>query len=364
MTQRTFTTTPMTSTIGIDLGDRKSHTFELAPDGSEARGVVPTTEEGFSELLVNREPCLVVIEVSTHSPWVSRLVRRLGHRCVVADARRLPLISKGARKNDRADAEILARLARADLSLLNPITHRHEGHQADLAVLRARAALVESRTRLINHVRSVVKSVGRRVPSGIGADSFAKKAREHVPEELEAALVPILEQVSTLTSGIKHFDGRIEALSGKKYPETGVLRRVPGVGPVIALYYVLVLSDPNRFEKSRNVGPYLGVVPRQRQSCGSDPELSISKTGDRELRRLLVIAANYVLGRGPDCDLKRWGEKLAARGGKNARKRAKVAVARRLAVLMHHLWKTGEQYDPFHLARQRGESIPAEAMTA
>ncbi len=364
MTQSTVPSNTVTSprvTIGLDLGDRMSHWCVLSPEGQPEHGKIRSTKEALTEFLEDREPSLVVLEVGTHSPWMSRLVRGLGHECLVADARRVALISKSIRKTDRTDAETLARLARADLELLNPITHRHEDHQADLAVLRARGALVENSTRLVNHVRGVVKSVGRRVPSSIGTASFHAKARLHVPEELQPALLPILEQISGLTAGIKQYDKAIETLNETKYPDTKVLRQIPGVGPIVALYYMLVLSDPKRFAKSRNVGAFLGMVPRLYLSSTINPQLRITKAGDRELRRLLVIAANYILGRGPDCDLKRWGRQLATHGGKNAKKRAKVAVARKVAVLMHHLWLTGEEYDPFYQVKRRGEDVPNAA---
>ncbi len=365
MTQLTAPATTIATssrpTIGIDLGDRTSHYCILDREGHAQHGKVKTTEEDLTEFLKGQEPSLVVVEVSTHSPWISRLVRNLGHECLVADSRRLPLISKSNNKCDPVDAESLARLARADSKLLNPITHRHERAQADLAVMRSRSALVKARTQLVNHVRGTVKSVGRRIPAGIGSACFHRKARPFIPQELEPALLPVLRTLEELTEQIKNHDGQIESLCQERYPETGVMRQIGGVGAIVALYFALVLCDPKRFPRSRCVGPFLGMVPRRSSSGSIDPQLGITKAGDRELRRLLVLAANYVLGRGPDCDLKRWGAQIAARGGKNAKKRAKVAVARKLAVLMHHLWVTGEEYDPFYQAKRRGEDLPDAA---
>jgi len=111
--------------------------------------------------------------------------------------------------------------------------------------------------------------------------------------------------------------------------------------------YVLTLDDPKRFRRSRDVGGFLGLRPKQRDSGQSQPQLRITKEGDPYLRKLLVQGAHYILGwRGPDTDLRRWGLKLAARGGKNAKKRAVVAVARKLAVLLHRIWVSGENYEP------------------
>jgi len=247
---------------------------------------------------------------------------------------------------------------------LSPIHHRSPEAQADLAVLRSRDAIVRSRTLLINHVRGIVKSSGARLPS-CSADSFAHKAAPAIPERLRTALLPILETIGSLTHQIHKFDEQIERLCQDQYPETKLLRAVSGVGALTALGYILTLETPDRFRRSREVGPALGLVPRRDQSGDQDPQLRITKTGDAYLRRLLVGSAQYILGPfGPDCDLRRWGLKLAERGGKNAKKRAVVAVARKLAVLLHHLWKTGEIYDPFYLARKHNratEAVPAAA---
>jgi len=278
---------------------------------------------------------------------------------IVANPRRMQLITRNERKNDRTDAELLARLGRVDAQLLSPVTHRSVEHQADLAVKRARDVAVASRTALINHVRGAVKSLGLRLPT-CSPDGFHTRVLAHLPEKLAPALEPIVRLISRVTAEIKRFDAQIEELADERYPVTKVLRQVSGVGPVTALSFVLTLDTPDRVSSSRQVGPYLGLVPRTHDSGASSPQLRITKAGDPGLRRLLVIAANYILGPfGPDCDLRRFGLKLAAQGGKNGRKRAKVAVARKLAVLLHHLWKTGEVYDPLHLAKKRGEFVPA-----
>lgn len=160
-----------------------------------------------------------------------------------------------------------------------------------------------------------------------------------------------------MTQRIGDYDAEIEEISKQHYPETKLLRQIKGVGGLIALTYRLTLDDPQRFGRSRDVGSYLGLQPRRRQSGASEPQLRISKEGDVYLRKLLVQGAHYILGRfGPDTDLRRWGLQLAQRGGKNAKKRACVAVARKLAVLLHRLWITGEVYEPL-----RGTPVPAAA---
>ncbi len=264
-------------------------------------------------------------------------------------------------KNDQLDAERLARLARVDPKLLHPIQHRGGTTQADRALLRSRNELVECRTKLVNHARGIVKSIGGRLPT-CSTSSFHKRVRQDLPDELKPALTPVLDTIAALTKKIQCLETRIERLASKRYPETGLLRQISGVGPLTSLSFVLTLEDPARFKSSRAVGPYLGLRPRQSQSGKQDPELRITKAGDTDLRRLLVGSAHYILGPfGPDTDLRRWGLALAARGKKSAKKRAVVAVARKLAVLLHRLWVTAEVYEPL---RHNRSAIVPEAISA
>ena len=271
------------------------------------------------------------------------MLRELGHRVTVANPRRVRLISESDSKTDRADAELLARLGRADVKLLSPVKHRSPQAQAELAVVKARDVLVASRTRLVNHVRAVVKSFGERLPRST-AESFHRRTRANVPAELQPALEPLYEALTRMAEQIRVLD-RIIAQLAKAHPEVTLLSQPHGVGELTGLAFALTIGDKGRFEKSRTVGAFLGLRPRRDQSGGGDPQLRITKAGDPLVRRLLVNSANHILGPfGADSDLRRWGLKLAERGGKNARKRAKVAVARKLAVLMHRLWVTGEVY--------------------
>jgi transposase len=350
---------------GVDLGDKHSYLTILDPDGQvieETR--LPTTRASFQHKFSALQPCRIAMEVGAHSRWASHLLRRLGHDVLVANARKLRAIYHNPRKGDRVDAETLARLARLDPELLSPIHHRSPQAQADLAVLRSRDAIVRCRTLLINHARDIVKASGSRLPS-CTADSFAHKVAPDIPEPLRPALAPILDTIASLTQQIKSYDQTAEKLCSERYPETKLLRRISGVGPLTSLAFILTLEKPDRFRRSREVGPAIGLIPRRDQSGDHDPQLRITKTGNSYLRRLLVSSAQYILGPfGPDCDLRRWGLKLAERGGKNAKKRAVVAVARKLAVLLHRLWKTGEVYDPFYLAKndvQASEAMPVAA---
>ena len=298
------------------------------------------------------------MEVGTHSPWVSRYLARLGYEVIVANARRVRLISESSRKDDKLDAKTLARLARIDPELLSPIRHRGVQAQADLMMIRARAVLVQTRTALINAARGLTKSYGERLPSCATYQMGTDQA-ELLSPAIRAALEPLLAEVETVTERIREYDKQLEQLCQTRYPETKLLKQVHGVGTLIALAFVLTIEDPHRFRKSRAVGCYVGLRPKRRQSGQSRPQLGISKEGDVYLRTLLVQGAHHVLGPfGKDSDLRRWGLKLAAQGGKNAKKRAVIAVARKLAVLLHKLWVSGETYEPLRLAN-RAQTVAA-----
>jgi transposase len=300
----------------------------------------------------------IAFESSTHTSWFERLLRELGHEVIVANSRRIPLISKSQKKCDSTDAEMLARLARTDPSLLAPIRHKSPEAQRDLAILNSRSSLVAARTQLINVVRSTVKMVGVRLPS-FSADAFAKKVRDLIPVELRPALHPLLDVVGGLNERIWDFDRSIEEMCKDSYPETKLLRQISGVGPLTSLTFVLKLEDPSRFRNGRAVGSYIGLTPRRYESGNKDPELRITKAGDTTLRQLLVGAAHYILGPfGPETDLRNFGLRIAARGRKSAKKRAVVAVARKLSVLLHHLWRTGEVYEPLRNQNRGGSANP------
>jgi transposase len=225
--------------------------------------------------------------------------------------------------------------------------------QADPCVIRARQALVAALTQLINCVRGIVRSFGERLPA-CSSDSFAERIDALVPDSLRPALEPLRKQIALLTEQILEFERQIQHYADQNYPETIPLRKVPGVGALTALTYVLTLEDPGRFRKSRDVASYLGLTPKQNQSGRSSPQLGISKAGDSYLRKLLVGSAQYILGPfGPDTDLRRWGLELSKRGAGNAKKRAVVAVARKLAVLLHRLWADQSEYEPIRVSMMR-----------
>jgi len=345
-------------TVGVDLGDQWSHYCILGLEGGTlAEGQLRTTQQDIADFFEGLNAARVVVEVGTHSAWVREVICSYGHEVVVANPRLMEGSKRRKRKNDRIDANKLARLGRVDPQSLHPMQHRSSEVRQDLVILRARDALVAARTELINATRGLVKSMGARLPK-CSSPSFAQKVEEAVPAEIQEALLPLVRMTAALSDSIQGYDEKIEKLGREKYGHTTLLRQVKGVGPITALAYVLTLENPERFAKSRDVGPYLGLVPKQEDSGESQPQLGISKAGDTMVRRLLVGSAQYILGPfGPDTDLRRYGLRLCERGGKNAKKRAAVAVARKLAVLLHRLWVTGEVYEPLRHAM----SVPIAA---
>jgi transposase len=338
-----------TLTIGLDLGDRNSWYCVLEEGGQiQLEQRVRTSAKGLQEVFGAMPRSRIALETGTHSPWISRLLSELGHEVIVANARKVRLIGESRKKDDRMDAQTLARLARIDPELLCPVQHRSRQAQADLTVIRARAGLVRARTGLVNTARSLAKSYGERL-RGCNVRNMNPEKAEGLSPELQSALEPLLAGIEVLSEQIREYNERIENLAQESYPQVALLKQIKGVGTLIALTFLLTLEDPHRFRKSRDVGCYLGLQPGRRKSGQSEPQLHISKEGDPYLRTLLVQGAQHILGPfGVDCDLRRWGLKLAERGGKSGKKRAIIATARKLAVLLHHLWVSGEVYEPLH----------------
>lgn len=345
-------------TIGIDVGDRFSHVCVV----DSTRKVLeefrfPTDHAGLAKKLA-RPSCQIILEVGPHSRWMQRSLEGLGHRVRVVDARKVELIAKGTMKTDRRDAHTLALLGAGVPELLGDVKHRSEQAHADLSVLLTRDHFIDLRTATINRVRGVLKSFGVKVPR-MSTKAFHARVGVLVPPHLQRALVPLLEALSTIHQHIKRLDDTIQREIAARHPSAERLTQVDGVGTLTALAYTLSIGDPKRFKKSRDVGPFVGLCPRKRASGDSDPRLSITRAGNPFLRRILVQSAQYALGPfGPECELRRHGMKLVERGGKCAKKRAVVAVARKLAVLLHRLWVDETPYDPWYQHKRRGLPPP------
>jgi transposase len=333
--------------IGMDCSDRTSVCHV-----TDSRGLMLDEfkmANRMADLLKALSPwpgARVALESGTHSGWMTRALREAGYTVVVADARQLPLIYQNVRKSDRNDARALARLLRLEPALLGSVHVRSQQSQADLSLLKARDALVRVRTVLINSVRGLFKSLGHRAPAA-SAEAFAAKTLVELPEILAPAVEPLLTQISALTQSIRTYDKQVNALCAKRYPQTELLMSVTGVGPITALTFALVIDEPRRFSKSRDVGAYLGLSSRRDQSGVRDPDLPITKAGNALLRRLLVQAAQYNLGPfAKDSRLRDWGLAKAGDSKRNKRKII-IAVARKLAVLLHSLWVNGAYYEAY-----------------
>lgn len=337
-----------TQTIGMDVSDQKSRICVLSPAGEivEERWI-HTTRHGVQRYFEKQPRSRVVLEAGTHALWMTWQLEALGHEVLVANPRNLGLIYKSRKKSDPQDAHRLAQLGRVDPDLLSPVTLRGRDTQWHLAQIRSRAMLVATRTKLINHVRGLVKALGHRVRS-CDADQFAAVATSALPRERVIVVAPVLKMIVALTEQLAALDRAIEAIAATDYAdEVRQLTQVHGVGVLTALTFLLTLNDPARFPQSRRVGAYLGLVPRLDQSGEVNRQLGITHAGETYLRTLLVGSAQTILREAsPDTDLKRYGLRVMERGGKYAKQRAAVAVARKLSVLLHRLWIRGETYVP------------------
>jgi transposase len=338
-----------TITIGMDLGDKFHMVVVFDSDGNELKITkVTNTKAGISKFFMPYRSAQVAIEAGTHSPWISRLLNEMGLTVYVGNPRKLRFIWDSIDKSDAKDARMLGMVCRLEPRLLHPIHHRSSQAQADLTIIKSRDMLIKSRTQLINHVRGIVKANGDRLPK-CSTTSFANRCSDGIPKKLVSAMTPLFKILTQLNQQIKELETEIERLSTEIYPETKLINQVPGVGPITALSYILYIEDPSRFTKSRQVGAFLGLTPKRDQSGDVDKQLSITKAGNTYLRHLLVGCAQHIMGPfGSESSLRLHGLAIAARGGKNAKKRAAVAVARKLSVLLHRLWVTGKAYEPFY----------------
>lgn len=334
------------SVIGMDMGDKTHKVVALADDGQVVeRAEVRCTPEAVREYLSGHPGALVVIETGTHCRWVSALGIEMGHEVLVGHARKLRMIWQSSRKNDWNDAEQLARLARADRKLFHPVRLRSDAAQALLRMVKARDILVRNRSGIVNMIRGFTKAEGERLES-CSTESFARLEFE-VPASLRQTTKPLFAMLRELTKKIALYDKMLaDALKDDAFAaDAKLLQTVNGVGPVTTAAYLATAGDPRTFGHARDAGPYFGLVPKQSQSGEMDKQMRISKEGNVLVRRLLVSSAHRILGPfGPDTDLKRHGLRIAERGGKNARKRAVVAVARKLSVVMMAMLKNRSEY--------------------
>jgi transposase len=351
--------------VGMDVSDKSVEIHILPKDAEEGKSLKVKNDQrsltAFAESFERPSAVKLALETGTHSSWQAELFRSKGIETVVANARDLRMIWGSDKKDDREDAKKLARLLRADLKLLHGVEVKGKARRNALAVVKARDCLSRCRTKLINTVRGLLKSEGVD-SSEIDAHSFGAKAPSLIPRELRTALSPLVAQIAEMDGELRSYDKKLASMM-KVFDGCAEVSQIKGVGPVTSLAFVLTVGEPERFQNGERLAAYTGLAPRRDQSGETDRQCHISKAGSELLRRSLVQAAHYIMGPfgDRDCDLREFGERISARGGKNAKKRAVVAVARKLAVLMLKLWKSREEYDP---QRSKRKARPRKEMAA
>ena len=344
------------SYIGIDLGDKNCDLCVFDQTGEHEKSFrLAMKEADLRGYFLPLERSRVAIEAGGQSRWVAEVIEQCGHQVFVSNSRKVAYIHESDDKDDPGDAYKLAELVHFKPRLLHPIQHRSQAAQADLTWIRAREVLVESRTQLVNAVRGMSKAFGYRLTK-CSTEAFTARLADQIPQAIRGAAAPLLETLDHLNEQIQYYDQMEAHIARERYEKHRLLTQVEGVGVHTALSFMLTIGEAERFEKSRMVGAFLGMRPRKKDSGESKPQLGITKAGDEYMRKTLVNCAHYILGpHGPDSDLRRCGQRICERGGKNAKKRAAIAVARKLAVLLHRLWITGEVYEPLRNSRRTAD---------
>lgn len=358
MRKPTKQTTSNVRYIGLDIGDRFSRFAVVDAAGVNLKeDRVPSTKAGLERVFKPLKGARLLMEVGTHSPWIQRTLLAIGIDARVCEARSAAEANRFGRKTDVRDARMLAELLRTDSHLVTLVQHRTLEEQRTWAVIQARTALVKTRTMLVNQIRGMSKSWGTRL-EGCTSGAFNGKTWFQVPEDLRAALAPLYEQILNVSNAINGYDKKIAAAVSKN-PDAQLLAGIRGVGDLTALAVAMAIGNASRFRRSRDGGAYFGLVPKKRASGESDPQLGISKRGNATVRRLLVCAAHYILGpfNKVDSDLRTSGLRIMGNGNDSRRKRrAVVAVARKLSVVMVAMLKSGM---PYQAMRPKKERIPA-----
>lgn len=339
--------------VAIDVHDEYSQICVM----NQAREVlaeakVPTTRAALNDFFRHRASARVVLEAGPHAHWISEVLVELGHETIVCHARRIRLIAESRNKNDRVDAETLVRLSLSDLELIKPIELRSAKTLDERTIVRTRAAMIDTQKRLRTMLRGIVKPFGLRLPAG-KKRALTAAATATLPAHAKAAVDSLLAMLVAVATEIRTLDEKIESIVDA-HPATRRLQSVPGIGPLVAIAFVHTIEDPARFG-ANDVGPFLGLTPSNRSSAGKKLTAKQSgRPGDPYVRSLLVQSAWTLMNSRSESDIARWGRRLAEKVGG---KKAAIAVARKLATLMHHLWLHDEDFRP----HPRQHALPATA---
>jgi transposase len=337
----------MSSFVGLDVSQRLTHLCVVDAEGKRVwRGKCATDPIILAQTLraqAGSDP-RVGIETGPLTPWLVHALRAAGIDMICVEARHAHAVMAAAQvnKNDRHDAHALAQLVRTGWYRAVHVKSYPAHHLR--AVLGARAQLVGMVTRVSNHIRGVMKIFGL-VVAGARGTGFAARVEELIADrpEVQSIVAPMLGTWLHLRSQVAVFDRQLLGLA-KTRPECRLLMSIPGVGYVSALAFMGAIDRPERFTRSRAVGAHLGLTPKQHQSGEVDRLGEISKCGDAYVRTVLVEAANSLLIRcRKPSPLREWAVALERRSGP---KKARTALARKLAVIMHSVWRTGQPYAP------------------
>ena len=335
----------MTHYVGLDVSMEVTSVCVLDGDGELVwRGIASSTPEAIAAVVAERAPdaVRVVLESGPLSHWHWHGLRALGVPVVCIDARHAHgVLSARLNKTDANDAEGLAQLARSGWYREVLVKSGHAHH--DRALLAARERLVKMKRDIENQVRGHLKVFGLLIGK-VASGGYEARVRELTADApaLAAVMAPLLAVRRTLLREYNVLHKQLLAVV-KESAVCRLLMSHPGIGPVTSLAFAAVVDEPARFAKSSSVGAYLGLTSRRWQSGEVDWSGRISKRGDGMVRSLLYEAANVLLSRVKrNCPLKAWGLRLKKRIG--ARK-AKVAVARRMAVNLHRMWLDGTDFD-------------------
>lgn len=333
----------MSEYVGLDVSkEQTSYCVKDKTGATLAEGKVETHPDAIFEMLKAETLCpeRVVLETGSMSGWLQRHLAALSMPVICVDARQAHAVMKlQPNKTDASDAAVLAELART--GFYRQVALKSENAQERRSLLKARDQVVKQRRDIDNTLRGLLRSFGIRLPKGVGG--FVARVRMQLTEHPNLAIVaePLLDVRRSLDQSLDKLDREV----GRRVKADPVCRRlmsVPGVGPVTALCFVSTIDDPTRFTKSRTVGAYLGLTSRRHQSGEMDYSGRISKRGDSLLRKYLYEAAHCLLTSvRRACSLKSWARRVQKRAG---HKKACVALARKLAVLLHRLWQNGATF--------------------
>ncbi len=348
-------------TIGMDLGNRK-HTVCAIDGAGEVlwRKKVTNTPEALKPFFEENAGATVAMETGLCCRWISALAKRCGCEVLVGNARKLAPIWQSMQKSDENDAFMIAKLARFDRGLFHPVSLRDDERHEMVQILELREVAVSQRTQAVNSVRGLCKAMGVFIPD-CDATRFHKVAKDAIPRDLAWKFMPMLRQLKETAETIRRYDAMLKRYASDHFgEEVALASTIPGIGPVTSCAFVALVGDAKRFGKARDAGVYFGLTPARDQSGDRDAPKRVTKAGSKMMRRLLVTAANYVMRTSsPDTAIKRHGMRICARGGKIAKRKAKVAIARKLAVVMLAMLKSGKPYEDRVAA-----NIPAKADAA